>query len=46
MSWERMGKPNDKGGLGYCNLESFNMALLAKQWWRLINNLDSLVARI
>lgn len=46
MSWERMGKPKEKGGLGYRDFESFNLALLAKQGWRLIQYPNSLVARI
>lgn len=35
-----------KGGLGYRDLECFNMALLAKQGWRLLHNPDTLVAKI
>jgi hypothetical protein len=46
MSWAKLGRTKDKGGLGYRDLECFNMALLAKQGWRLIQNPQSLVARI
>jgi hypothetical protein len=31
MSWNKLGKTRDKGGLGYQELECFNLALLAKQ---------------
>ena len=46
MSWERMGKANEVGGLGFRDFECFNTALLAKQGWCLIHNPESLVARI
>jgi hypothetical protein len=46
MSWDRMGRAKDRGGLGYWDLESFNLSLLAKQGWRLIQQPDSLVGRI
>jgi hypothetical protein len=46
MSWRKMGRTKSKGGLGYRDLENFNTVLLAKQGWRLIQNPQSLVARI
>ena len=46
MSWEKLGRTKAKGGLGYRDLENFNLALLAKQGWRLTQNSQSLVARI
>ncbi|XP_042986749.1 uncharacterized mitochondrial protein AtMg00310-like [Carya illinoinensis] len=45
-SWERMEKQKGKGGLGYRDLESFNLALLAKQGWRLLQNTSSMAAKI
>jgi hypothetical protein len=44
MSWKGLGRSKNSGGLGYRDLESFNIALLAKQGWRLIQKLDSLAA--
>lgn len=41
-----MGRSKESGGLGYCDLECFNLALLAKQGWRLIQHPDYLVATI
>lgn len=46
MSWDNMSKHKHAGGLGFKNLRDFNMAMLGKQCWRLITNLDSLVARV
>jgi ribonuclease HI len=41
-----MGQPKMKGGLGFRELESFNLAMLAKQGWRLLTNPESMVAQI
>jgi hypothetical protein len=46
MSWERLGRTNERGGMGFRDLESFNLALLAKQGWRLIHSSNSLVSRV
>jgi hypothetical protein len=46
MSWERLALDRWKGGLGYRDLVCFNQALLAKQGWRLVQYLDSLVVRV
>ena len=46
LSWKKMGLAKDSGGLGFRDLEWFNLALLAKQEWRLAQNPDSLVAKI
>jgi hypothetical protein len=46
MSWGRLGKSKLHGGMGFRDLEAFNVALLAKQGWRLVKYPDSLVARV
>lgn len=46
VSWEKLVASKNDGGLGFRDLHSFNMALLAKQGWRLIQNPDSPCAQI
>jgi hypothetical protein len=46
MSWERMGRSKAEGGLGFRDLVLFNLALLAKQGWHIIQNPKSLTSRI
>ena len=44
--WKKMCKSKLNGGIGFRNLRAFNLAMLAKQGWRLISNPNSLVAQL
>ncbi|XP_024155755.1 uncharacterized mitochondrial protein AtMg00310-like [Rosa chinensis] len=45
-SWDFLGQPKDRGGLGFRNLSEFNTLVLAKQVWRLHSNPTSFCAQI
>ncbi|KAK6121173.1 hypothetical protein DH2020_045094 [Rehmannia glutinosa] len=45
-SWQSISRKKSEGGIGFRNFRAFNLALLAKQAWRLISNPSSLLARV
>lgn len=45
-SWSDLCKPKKCGGLSFRDLRSFNLALLAKQSWRLLQFPDSLMSKV
>ena len=46
ISWEKLVWPKREGGLGFRDLHFFNLAMLARQAWRLIQNPSSLCAQV
>ena len=46
MSWKKMCTTKEKVKMGFRDLKDFNLALLAKQGWRILANQNSLVHRI
>lgn len=46
ISWKELCKFESHGGMSFIDFKYFNMALITKQLWCVIQNLDSLVARV
>ena len=46
LGWDKLTLSKKEGGLGYKDLYTFNLAMLAKQGWRLLTNPNSMCARV
>ena len=44
INWKKLCKSKLEGGMGFRNLQAFNLVMLAKQGWRLLSNPQSLIA--
>ena len=43
LSWDKLTRPKLEGGAGFKDLHQFNLAMLAKQGWRLMKDQESLL---
>ena len=46
IAWDKLCKSKVEGGMGFRDLKVFNLALLAKQGWRLMQNQNSLFHQV
>lgn len=44
--WELLTRRKEEGGMGFRDLHLFNLAMLGKQGWRLLDNPEPLCARV
>ena len=46
LSWEKLCRNKDEGGMNFRDFYSFNLSLLVKQCWRILRNPEALWVRI
>jgi len=46
MKWDKLTLHKNRGGLGFRNMEAFNLSMLGKQSWKLLTDSNSLLTRV
>lgn len=46
LSWEMLSMRKDDGGMGFYDFQAFNLALLAKQGWKFVDDPNALLTRV
>ena len=46
VSWRKMCRSKLHDGMGFRNIQAFNLAMLAKQAWKILSNPNSLMAQV
>jgi hypothetical protein len=46
VPWNSMTMPKYRDGLGFKDIEIFNLSILARQVWRIVNDQEALTSRI
>ncbi|MCI34268.1 RNA-directed DNA polymerase (Reverse transcriptase), partial [Trifolium medium] len=46
LAWDHMTPPKAQGGMGFRDLHSFNLAMIAKQGWNIMTHPHTLLAKL
>jgi ribonuclease HI len=46
LAWDRMTQSKKQGGMGFRDLQAFNLAMIAKQGWNILTKPHTLVAKL